>query len=678
MKKLFAKIISLAIVIVMSLFTLSGCQLITVNAERDMAQVIATVVVDDAFKDKKEDTEILKYELVSAYNSEGYYYVQYQGMSEKETYELLLEGLVKNKILVQKAKIDLAGENGYFKKASLITDNKTSTEEILSKKNYVNADFTSIKKTDSADLFLTEYEYLESKYAVLSYARQLIEGYKDVEDDAHNHDPYESFQGTARATITLPTDESYDEYEMQFDEKGKLIDKESNFYKSFAKINKDSNLELNLDTYQTKYELACAVYKEYDKKFINLSEDRVAINKLVKDLKSLGFISDAEASKKTPASSEDILSLTYFAKTFKSQCENAIISKYEKALINEQEGNLAKDEALYNAYKNVYETQKAKFQTNFTAYETALENATDESLVLYNPTASEGKYGYVLNLLIGFSDEQSAILASLDESTTLSATQKEKARQNLLETLTAKDLRDTWVESNYGSYSEDTGKFTFDSKYLKSGVLNTFDGNIYGAKKYTYHDDYDDEKEAYSYKSVKANEISFDKFYSDIVCNIMGFEGKSGKLENYSEDHLNKFKDIIYAYSTDPGSLSDNYGYVYSPKTSKDKYVLEFADCAESLVKSGVGSYAVVATEFGYHILLCTKVVEPTVDADFISFDTFKAQATQEGTLPYLFKEYQKDALIADNVSKITDAIFNSYLKESVKYNKEYYKDLIS
>ena len=701
MKKLFAKITSLIIVAIMSAFALSGCQLISINSERDMAQPIAHVYVDDDFRNNgsKEDTEILKYELASAYNSEGYYYVQYQGLSVQETYELLLENIVKNKILVQQSKIALSGANGYFSKAFAKAEaDRTSTEKVLAKKNHADQDLKDVAKTASADLFLTKFEYLQCQYAVLSYARQIIEGYKDAEDDGHNHDAHETFQGTVRSTIAAPTEEDYDEYELEFDEEGKKIDKNSDFYKSFAQVNSEAELGLNLTAYTTKYELAYAVYDAYVKNFINFSEDRVALNKLVKDLKSLGFITNEEADKKTPSDATELLELTYFKSTLRTQCENEIISKFESALINEQEGYLASDEALFNAYVNLYNTQKSKYDSDFSVYETALENSTEESLIVYHPTASEGKYGYVLNLLIGFSDEQSAILTSIEENDILSLTQKNTARENLLKTLTAKDLRDSWVESNFGEYNSETGSFTFDAKYFKSEEesLRTYQGNIYGAKDYIYHDDYDEEKTGYSFSSVKGKEVSFTKFHEEIVCAIMGFDKSViginsdtkkynvGKLSTCTETEINKFKDIIFAYSTDPGSLKDNNGYLYSPKTSKTNYVKEFADCAKQLVESGVGSYAIVATDFGYHILLCTKVIEPSViEYDFSDMDTafakFKEDLKVEGTNAYKFKEYQKDALISDNVSKKTELLFNQTLEDATKvqYIKENYKDLI-
>ena len=687
MKKLFAKITSLAVASVMSIFMLSGCQLITTNAERDMAQVIATVAVDDALKE-----DVYKRELVSAYNSSGYYYVQYQGMGEKETYEILLESLVKNKILVQQARLALTGASsintvGYFQQASSVNSaERTSIENILTTNNYKGDAPTTVKKTDGLDKFLTEYEYYEVKHAVLSSVQQYINGYNDEEEDEHDHDPYETFQGVVRTTLTVPSEETYNEWELRYDPVASVVDVESEFYKAYQKTNKDAELGLDLSTYQTKYDLALAVYKKYCDTFTVDASERTAVNRLIKDLKKLGFITSAEAAKKAPSTGDEFLTLTYFKDLLESNFESRILAKYELALQNENEKKLADDDALFNAYKNIYDTQKIKYQNNYTAYEDALSKASDTSLVVYNPTATEGKYGYVINLLIGFSDEQTAIYDSLTGNGSLTATERAKARENLLKTLTAKDLRDSWVEKNYGKYDETTKTFSFDKKYVKTegyDILTKYQGNILGAQSYVYHDDYNDEQTAYSYKSVKGNEIPFDSFYSS-VSTIMGFSGYSGRIAGYdseeviSDSDMAKFKDLVFAYSTDGGSLQDNYGYVYSPKTSKDTYVPEFAAAAERAVNTGVGAYEVVPTRYGYHIILCTKVINPT--ATNINITTFKAQAndsSNKDTIPYLFKEYQKDALVLDNVSKITETFFKNSLETAVKYYTEVYEDLI-
>ena len=687
MKKLFAKITSLAVATVMSIFMLSGCQLITTNAERDMAQVIATVAVDDALKE-----DIYKRELVSSFNSMGSYYVQYQGMSVEETYETILKDTIKSKIIVQQARLALTGSTsinqvGYFAQASSVNEaDRTSIENILVTDNYLGNATTTIAKTDGLDKFLTEFEYYEVRYMMLSTIKQFIDAYKEEEDDEHNHDPYETFKGTARATLTIESEEVYNEWEMKNDAVGKVINTESDFYKGLAKVNKDAELGLTLTSYETNYDLAFAVYKTYCDNFTVSSNERSAVNKLIKDLKKLGFITSQEASKKAPTTANEFLELTYFKDQLQSRYQEQVIAKYELALQNENEKKLASDDALYQAYKNIYDTQEIKYKNDYTAYETALQNASDTSLVVYNPTAVEGKYGYVINLLIGFSTEQTAIYDNISSSGVLTETQQKTAHENLLKTLTAKDLRDTWVESNYGKYDEDSKTFTFDKKYVKTqgyDILTKYQGDILGAKSYVYHDNYDDEQTAYSYKSVKGKEMSFDSFYS-AVSSIMGFTGKSGRIQGYTNEEvigdgdINKFKDLVYAYSTDGGSLQDNYGYVYSPKTSKDTYVKEFATAAKNVVNMGVGSYELVATRYGYHIILCTKVINPTSNA--IDIETFKLQANDKNnkdTIPYLFKEYQKNSLISDNVSKITETFFKNSLSSAVTYYTDNYKDLI-
>ena len=657
----------------MALFVLNGCALITTNVERDMAQVIATVAVDEALSE-----DVYKRELVSSFNSEGYYYVQYQGMDEVEVYETLLDDIVRNRILKQQAKIALTGKSsinevGYFAQADSAQD-KTSYENVLSGTNHSGKAFKDVVKTDGIDQFMTEYEYYAIQYNVLSSIKTLIDSYGDSEDE-HNHGAYETYQGEVRATLTLPTQANGNEWEMRYDEEIKVADKTSSFYKTFEQINKETELGLDLTTFSTNYDLALAVYKAYYNKYDLLLKDcRSEINKVIRDLKKLGFISSDEASRKTPSTKEEILDLTYFADALEIQYENQLISKYKQALQNEQEKALASDEALYSAYLNVFNSQKNSFDRDYTAYETALDSASDSNLVLYNPSYDEGKYGYVLNLLIGFSDEQSAILTAVDENATLTKTQREEARKAIFETLTAKDQRSSWVESNYGSYDSETNVFEFSETYCKTQALRTFMGDIYGAKEYTYHNDYDIEETAYSYEYVGASEMPFETFYSSIVEGIMGFNGKSGQIAGTDED-IAKFKDIIFAYSTDPGSLVDDDGYVYSPKTSSTTYVKEFADAAKDIVNKGVGAYTVVATDYGYHILLCTKVIEPNATA--ISKTDFLSQVSQEDTIPYLFKEYQKSRLVSNNVDKVTNKFFKDNLESSVTYNEKTYEDLI-
>ena len=57
-----------------------------------MKLVVAEVKVDDITEN------IYKKEMISAYNSYGYYYVDYYGYSLQDAYELVLDNLIQNKI----------------------------------------------------------------------------------------------------------------------------------------------------------------------------------------------------------------------------------------------------------------------------------------------------------------------------------------------------------------------------------------------------------------------------------------------------------------------------------------------------------------------------------------------------------------------------------------------------
>ncbi len=691
MKKFITKILSMALIIVMACGFLSGCELITTDVEADMNQVVATIQLEGMEKE-----EIKKKQLVSAFNSSGYSYMYYYGYTSQETYEKLLTGLVNDRIIVQQAKLafttsakTLGGEDkGYFKTASEVAEEAlTSKDRVLKIKNYKNEDMTTLTKSDSVDKFLTEYEELYSRYTVLKSVNSLIESYIDSEEEEHNHN-HETITATPRATLTIEEKESGNEWEMQEDANLSAITED--FLKS---LNKDiKELEINAADYTTQYALSKAVFEKYIENFkFDTKERKKALNNVIKDLKKSGFISTSEAndlSKNRPANAKEVLEISFFKQSLVDAYENALVSKLELAIENQEEKYLANDDNLYNEYKLLFESQKATFDNDYTAYETALESASESSFVVYNPTYKDNsgnvlQYGYISNLLIGFNSAQEAALEAFEEKI---IGEKDAFRAELLKGLVAKDQRATWVLSNYGKYNE--GVFTFGEDYCKTDALKNYNGILSGAKDYIEHDEYDEEQTKYTFKAVEATEMSFDKFYKDVVQQIMGFnDARNGKLENVEEENLisktitkdvmTKYRDIIYAYSTDSGSLAENYGYLYSPLTSKNKYVTEYAQAAKRLVAQGVGAYEVVATKFGYHIMLCTSVIKPS-SSTAIEKTAFLSEVGVKGTLPYMFKEYKHDLISATRISDITETIVNQNSNDNiVKYNKSTYKDLV-
>ncbi|MBQ9781728.1 MAG: hypothetical protein IJW26_00925 [Clostridia bacterium] len=709
MKKLLTKIVTLILSCVLFVATLSGCSLITTDVDKDMALVVATVSIDDNIKE-----DVYKREMVSEFNSYGYYYVNYYGYTVADTYELILENIVKDKIIVQQAIKALLGptglvgntetEGGYFYQATQVDDaKKTSVERLLSGNNYKGdplVSFTNAKdivdNKDYANL-LTIYEVTSVKYEVLMSARSLIDSLIDKEED--ELPPYENGTFTARATLGEEQDEGGNEYEIKYDDKKKVISEE--YRKSAEKIAKRYDFAFDASSYDNKYDLSFNLFNKFIENFetyIQSREVKTAIFKLVKQLKENGLVKETESASVKSVS--DLLKLTYFNDLMKDRYQNAIVSKYKLALENQQE-KLFDKETLYNEYVNLFKSQSAETDSSVTTYEEKLASLDDSSFLVYNPEAG---YGYVANLLIGFNSKQTELLGAKEEEKNVTADQINAYRQELLKGLTVKDLRESWVYSGYGTYDENLKTYTFDDKSVRTDALKTFNGNIYGAKQYTFENDDGDKETGYSFDEIIATKTSFKDFYNNVMAdtNLLGFNpnyvDSQGLLtidynnlstigsinadpvgsKKISDAHKEIFTDLIYAYSTDGGSLSENFGYVYSPVTSATKYVKEFADASQKVVEKGAGYYTIVATEFGYHIILCTYSLgvtgeDPMTKQQFMD----ELDSSEENTFAKLFKQNKLELIVKAEVETLSSSFITTNLKKVVYY-KNTYKNLVN
>ena len=699
MKKLLNKILTVFITIILAMSTLGGCGLITTDTEKDMQLVVAEVKVDDI------TDSIYKKEMISAYNSYGYYYVNYYGYSLEEAYELILDNLINNKIVLFQSVKALTGatnlpgnEKGYFEQASLVADSdRTSEEKILTAGNFEGkayTEFSNAKKIISNKQYknlLSEYEVAYAKYSVLSSVYSLIESFKDEDETTYN---YEKVAYTARTTLTEKTEEDGNEWEIRYDaEKSKIT---NNYLKDCKTVDKKYNLGIDFTEYEgsttkTKYDLSLAIYKAFDEMFTNYLQDKEVkadFNRAIKSLKKLGLIKESESS--TPRNSDDVLKISYFNDSLQNEYQSAVVQKYKLALESQQKKNFS-DDVLYQEYTNLFNTQGAEFDSNVSSYENKLGQISEDSFIVYNP--QEG-YGYVSNLLIGFDSKQSSLLSNKQAEKNITQSEINDYRNTLLQNLYAKDLRESWVLSNFGTYNESDNSFTFDEKYCLTEELRKFNGSLYGATSYTYLNEDEEETTGWTYKDIYSTKETFKSFYDRVLGDIMGFnknfvlsnnlldsnitdlELGSNLLANgskqVSEEVLKKFRDIIFAYSTDSGSLQENFGYVYSPVTSKTTYVKEFADAAKNIVGKGAGAYTVVATDYGYHIILCTYSLGKT-DAKLSKAD-FLDQLTNSDAEAFakLFKKHKIELVVSNQVEKISSSFLTEFTEKAVKYQDRY------
>lgn len=705
--------LTLFVAIVLGLGAFSGCGLVTTNTDRDMRQTVASIGIGNG---KEGDTRadihtdyVLKKELVSGFLSYGYQYVTSYGYTTSKAYSTVFNNLIQSNVVIQQAKIGLADFYiankdktydetasdddkfaGYFAdtvKANLTKKGMT----VNSAEDLYNAGVTEAeyKKASEAgdyatlasymEIYLSEYEIAQAHYNVLKNITSMMESYKDSTDDAAEKED-ETF--TARTVPSVDDSTATLEYELRKD-----TDLTDYDYKVAAAALGDESKWESLKQWSDRMALNGYVFKNFNLDLTG-TENKSALNKAVKQLKKNGLIADSESYNH--AKTEEIMKYSYFNYMLKSQYESLLVSKYEESLKAEAKSNITLD-ALKEQFKAEYRAQYASYSSDYSAYETALDAATEEKGVYCNPY---GGYGYVLNLLIGFSAEQTNALTEMNGKAGLTVGEKSANRNKMLEELYAKDQRETWVCSSYGTL--DDTKFTFEDKYLVSEKnsaaytkLSSYIGQAILLRKF------DDAKDSsgvtttsYSFKNVFANPLPYSLFETEYlslagITDLTKFVSGSdvtAHIDSFTNDSAERkaFDDLMYTFSTDTGCLGKDFGYLYSPYTSSSKYVKEFAEAAAAVVSKGVGYYTIVATDYGYHVILCTKVIEAddVFDAngkiDDAKLDAIFDEINSEDG----YKDIKIDAILSDYITKISNRMVNEYIKKAQYFGKTY-SDLI-
>ena len=153
MKKRLTKVLTVLLSVIIGAACFGGCNVVTDNAARDLDQVVATVNVN-----RKEN--IYKKDLIMAYMNYGYIYTQYYGYDAARTYNLILNGLIENRIIVQVA-------YEIFEENSVVDDTKDKY---------------------TAERYLGAEEITEAKYTAYKSINDLLDGYADKDGGAAETD----------------------------------------------------------------------------------------------------------------------------------------------------------------------------------------------------------------------------------------------------------------------------------------------------------------------------------------------------------------------------------------------------------------------------------------------------------------------------------------------------------
>lgn len=418
---------------------LPGCDLISINNEEDMSQVIATVDITASesldselknYKDAIEPTDIYKRELISYFYNVGSTYVSYYGYSYAETFELLVNSLVNTAIVTQYATLYLINES-------------QNPEAFINAQGETEID-TQIAKYES---LLTPSEIKVVKYTYWSTLNDTLDSYEEEYLD----DDDEEERGTD--TRTTPTN----------------VDTEVEDFYPALKNDGDNILVPNYNVYTgfEGYQLTdSGDYQENGKlDGTNRTTRLRAYNAFVNSLKNNYLIEDNEDIS-------ELLELKYVKTEYLSQLKSAVVEKFydvREAKLEEQI-KTGDESYIQNRYDELFLQQKASYSTA-TAFESAMSSMSDSSFILYSPDTTEdtedgkGTFGFVYNILLPFSTEQSRQLTELQNvrDSKIAGTARENeyyfARNKLLKQIQTEDQRSAWFngETEYAFNAKEKG-----------------------------------------------------------------------------------------------------------------------------------------------------------------------------------------------------------------------------
>lgn len=253
--------------------------------------------------------------------------------------------------------------------------------------------------------------------------------------------------------------------------------------------------------------------------------------------------------------------------------------------------------------ENLRAQDKEKYALNPKSFETFVTGLSDTSFIYYIPEQYVGKYGFVKNLLIPFSDEQSKILKS--------------------------------YSSAFG-----TGSDVYLAKRAE----------LAGEIRVTDFIDAPDAKDA-------------DKALAGFTTYGYQVNGSSFFADKLSGVTAEEFVELMFRYNTDTAQHNKAYDYVIAKDApdatgTADKWVKEFAAEARRLANDGtVGGIGYALTDYGVHILFYSGDVKE----DVFNWDDALKDQTGAGNASYRFYKTYLDAVKTSYYSDLMDVTYKEY-----------------
>ena len=670
----------------------TGCGFITTDSQADLEQTVATVNISaklgDQYKNIAGDVEkvinlmskdILKRDLVSYYLSTGYQYVESYGYSYEDTFNMLLDGLVSREIMIQKAV-------AYYM-------NKFETVNYAALESFVEAELNAIQDTKVKALLANEHR----EVLVLKYFLSIEdEGQTDYDKAVYNlKKSLNNSLDSMEASYITAESEEHDHEEARTLPTGVDTEKE--------------------DYYTTNYEIytgrnaagACGEYETVEGSTVTSRQK--AYNAFLTNLQAYNLI-NVDKKKGEVEDTRDITKLHYYYVELASMLGQSLINKYFESL----EGDVSdKMDVNYmqTKYNEMLAQQTHDYANDDAAFATALDSVAEGSYLLYGLE----NYGFVSSILIPFSTAQN-IEYKQAEGRGLTENELFAVRNSIAKNIKAKDLRDTWISehdhANYSYTREDGNIYFFEDNLTENSKYEQL-------KHYAGNYSYKGEVDADGNPTKVKEELSIDQFiarFEDYVATEAGativdtkkndkfytttnFKTEDGSKIDYSKftyyegkvdlgddvkasDFLNReskqykalaaVNELLFAYSTDPGSLNSYMGYAISPYTTS--FVKEYEAAAQDTVARGVGAYSVSVNQYGWHIVYCTFAF----GAGEVYNGYVDAEKDIEGTFSNLFYETLKEAAYTNHATEEQNRAIKEYdNSDCVTRFTKAYKDLL-
>lgn len=671
------KVAAVALAAALSSTLLAGCD-ITTDVSKDYAQVIAEVNITDSanfesssyaeYGDVIGTTEITKRDMVSYFISTGYSMMQSYGWTYYDTFNMISETLVNRQIYIQYAML------------YLLDDESESDITVAGYEAAVEGQTGIDRRLAALAYFLDEEEEAQALYST----RQLINSTLDSQEETyldhdHSHDDSTSTARTTPTGIDTETEDYYNEAYRIYTGSNALADcpgyeapegstptTRRKAYSSFlASLRANSLIESGEDLSDVesltyfKTELASAYETAIINKLTDKFEDtiRATVNEqyaqeiydttysrqettFANDTDSfetaLDGVSDTSFVLTAPEANYGyvINILIPFSTSQSLELENSPADDGDKkgnkfrqraALLRDVRGT----DQRGTWFDEDYAFDGAETENAYTG-----GNAARSYLFFEDSLGGNEQYERVPNYL-GYYTYNGTVRQNDDESYTV------RPNRITIDKFIAE--MEGYLTQAANEVSVEGDGYTVSEGVYVNGIAADDTINAV-ADNTTYYN------RSVSDYYTESGAVDYSKFvyYAGQVNFTNGFDANqfflAGSAENVAYSVMNE---LSFAYNTDTAGLNDYFGYVIS--TGATDYVPEFEYAAQYVCRQGAGSYVVVPSDYGWHVIYCTFSFVADEEGNVIAPYTFNwGDRTTEGTFSYLFYE----ALCADLVSE--------------------------